>query len=104
MCRDCLEGNSADWHGKYGTPYTKVLGWVGERYCGLTCGIGPCERVWGDVKDIKTGKRSHIGDSIKKRSILYTCACVEEARINRDHMERIDTTGDEAMFGDDDFK
>ena len=68
-------------------------------------GIGPCEWSWGDVKNIKTGKRSHLGGgSTKKRSVLYTNANIHDARINRNIMEKIDAEVPNAMFGDDDIK
>jgi hypothetical protein len=67
--------------------------------------MGACERNWGDVKTIKTGKRVHIsGASIEKRAILYTKSCIEAARIRRKQFEKIDAKGDTARFGDDDIK
>ena len=68
-------------------------------------GIGPCERSWGDVKNIKTWKRSLLGGkSTKKRSVLYTTANIHDARMNINIMENIDSEGPNAMFGDDDIK
>ena len=68
-------------------------------------GIGPCERSWGDVKNIKTGERSLLGgESAKKRSVFYTTANIHNGRINRNIMENIDAEGPNAMFGDDDIK
>jgi hypothetical protein len=68
------------------------------------CGIGPAERSWGGVKQIKTGQRSHLsGESTEKRSIIYISSKVEQARIYRDKMEKIDATGRDAMFGDEDI-
>ena len=38
----------------------------------------------GDVKTIKSGKRSALGSDIsEKQSIVYTSACIEEASIGR---------------------
>jgi len=52
-----------------------VLGFVGCRVTSKLCWIGPAERSWGRVKNIKTGKRSHMsGESTEKRSILYVSA------------------------------
>ena len=46
--------------------------------------IGACERSWGDVKEIKSGKRSKLGcESTEKHAIIYTTAQVEEARLKR---------------------
>ena len=45
-------------------------------------GIGSLERSWGDVKKIKSGKRSALGSEIYERQrIVYTSACIEESRI-----------------------
>jgi len=53
-------------------PYTIVLGFVGFRVTSKLCGIGPAERSWGRVKNIKTGKRSHMsGESTEKREEEY---------------------------------
>ena len=49
-----------------------MLGFVGCRVTSKLCGIGPAERSWGGVTNIKTGKRSHMcGELTEKRSILY---------------------------------
>ena len=45
-------------------------------------GIGSAERSCGDVKTIKSGKRSALGSDIsEKHSIVYTSACIKESRI-----------------------
>jgi hypothetical protein len=62
------------------------------------CGIGPAERSWGGVKQIMTGQRSHLSGDI-----IYISSKVEQARIYRDKMEKIDAGGRDAMFGDEDI-
>ena len=58
---------------KYSELYTRVLGWVACRVTSKLCGIGTCERSFGDVKQIKSGKRSHLrGTSVEKRE---SCIC-----------------------------
>ena len=100
-----MVGNSHVWHELYSLPYTKVLGFVACRTCSKPLGIGACERSWGDVKNIKTGKRSHLSaESTKKRAVLYTTAKIHEARIRKTIMEKVDAEGPNAMFGDDDMK
>ena len=100
-----VKGKSHLWHEKYSRDYTKVLGVVACLSCSPNPGIGPCERNWGGVKGIKFGNRTLMGaDSIKKRSIVYTTALVSAARDKRDSNERIDVTGANAMFCDDDDK
>ena len=56
------------------------------------------------VKQIKTGQRSHLnGQSTEKRSIIYASSKIEQARIHREQMEKIDAVGKDAMFGDEDL-
>ena len=70
------------WHEKYSLHYTKVLGFVGCRVTSKNSSIGMCERNWGDVKEIKSGKRSGLsGESTEKRALIYTTARVKEARL-----------------------
>ena len=105
VTQDALRGNSHVWHEMYSIPYTDVLGFVGARGCSKVLGIGACERSWSDVKHIKVGKRANLGgESTEKRSVLYTTAKINEARIKRNIMEQIDAEGENAMFGDDDMK
>jgi len=55
-------------------------------------------------ENIKTGKRSHMsGESTEKRSILYVSAKIQQSRIMCDQLEKLDATGNNAMFGDDDI-
>ena len=99
------KGKSWLWHEQYSLPYTFVLGFVGCRTTSKGGGIGACERNWGDVKCVKTGKRSHMsGESTEKRAILYSSALVNTARVRRKELERIDAVGPSAMFCDDDIK
>ncbi len=52
------------------------------------------------MKQIKTGKRSHLsGTSTKKRSILFVSAKVTHYSIKSDRLEGLDARGD--TFGDD---
>ena len=79
-----------------------VLGFVGCRVTSKLCGIGPAERSWGGVKNIKTGKRSHMsGESTENRSILYVSTKIQQLRIMCDRLEELDATGNNAMFDDD---
>ncbi len=62
--------NSYLWHEKYSIPYTSVLGFVVCHVTSKLCGIGPAERSWGGVKQVKDGKRSHLsGKLTEKRTI-----------------------------------
>jgi hypothetical protein len=65
------------------------------------CGIGPAERSWGGVKQVKDGKRSHLsGESTEKRTVLFVSSKISQAQILCDRMEKLDATGHNAMFGD----
>jgi hypothetical protein len=98
---DVLNGRSHLWHEKYSVPYTKLLGYVACRVTSKLCGIGPAERCWSAVKQVKKNKRSHLsGKSTEKKSVIYISAKQQEAKLLR---EKIDASGPNAMFGDDDM-
>lgn len=98
-------GKSYVWHDLYSTPYYKELGHIACRTTSKLLGIGSAERSWGDVKHLKTGKRSHLsGSKIEKQAILYSTARITEARIKRAAMEGIEASPHDAMWGDDDLK
>ncbi|KAL3769143.1 hypothetical protein ACHAWU_001211 [Discostella pseudostelligera] len=102
-CRDVVEGRSHIWHENYSLPHTQVLGFVACRVTSKLCGIGAAERSWGGVKTIKDGNRSHIGSiSLEKRAILYTTARIQDARAERERLEKSDA-GKNGMFCDDDL-
>lgn len=102
---DVVERRTWIWMEKYALPYTKVLGFVGCRVTSKTLGIGPCERSWGALKSIKTGKRSAIkAESIEKRTILYTTALLNNARIDREQYEKMDCSDPQAAFCIDELK
>ena len=62
------------------------------------------ERCWGGVKQIKTGKRSHLsGESTEKRSIIFANAKVTQGRMKSDRLQGLDVRGDNVSFGDDDI-
>ncbi len=56
------------------------------------------------MKQIKDGKRSHLsGKSTEKITILLVSSKISQAQIQCDRMEKLDATGHNAMFGDDDI-
>ncbi len=67
------------------------------------CGIGPAERSWGGVKQIKDGVRSHMGaESTEKRSVIYVTAKIQESRMQQEQMEKCAaTTGNAQAKGND---
>ena len=71
-----------------------MLGFAACHVTSKLCGIGPAERSWGRVKNVKTGKRSHMcGESMEKRSILYVSLKIQQLRILCDRLEKLDATG-----------
>ncbi len=90
---DCLSGKSYLWHEKYSLLYTVVLKFVGCRVTSKLCGIGPAERSWGGVKQIKDRVRSHMGaKSTEKRSVIYGTAKIQESRMRQEQMEKFAAT------------
>ncbi len=82
-----------------------MLGFVACHVTSKTLGIGPCERNWAGVKNIKTGKRVDLcGDSLEKRAVLYASALINDARIKKKRNENIEASGPNALFCDDDLK
>jgi hypothetical protein len=99
-----VKGDSYLWHEKYSLRSTKVLGFVACRVTSKLVGIGAAERCWGGVKQIKTGKRSHLsGESTEKRSIIFANAKVTQGRMKSDRVQGLDFRGDNVSFGDDDI-
>jgi hypothetical protein len=96
---DVVEGRSYLWHDKYSSEHCKVLGFGACRSTSKRIGIGSAERSWGDVKHLKSGKRSHLsGRTTEQQAILYSTARITDARIAHN-----DATGSGEMFGDDDI-
>ena len=58
---------------KYYLPCTKDLGFLACRVTSKIIGIGSIERSWGDLKTIKSRKRSALGSDIpENHNIVYT--------------------------------
>ena len=90
LSQDVVKGDSYLWHEKYSLRSTKVLGFVACRVTSKLCGIGAAERCWGGVKQIKTGKRSHLsGESTEKRSIIFANAKVTQGRMKSDRLYKV---------------
>ena len=77
------------WHQKYSLPFTKVLGFDARRVTSKALCIGAAECSCGDVKKIKSGKRSAISSDVsEKHCIVYTSACIESSRIEQYHSDK----------------
>jgi hypothetical protein len=65
--------------------YTEVFGKFAARVCSKILGIGSAERSWGDVKHLKTNKRSHLsGDRVKKQATIFGASCMQEANMKKE--------------------
>ena len=61
-----------------------VFRFVACRVIGKDNGCGIADQVWVGVKDIKSGKKRHLGPkATEQRSIVYTSTVMEEARPTR---------------------
>lgn len=77
-------GRSHLWHKKNSLPYTKVLGKFACRVCSKIVGMGSAERNWGDVKHLKTDKRSHLSSAaVQKQATIFGASCMHTARMER---------------------
>ena len=82
--RNLALGKTWMWHKMHTLNSTKVLGRLACRVCSKLVGIGAAERSWGDVKHLKTGKRSGLSaDHLKKQATLHGASCSTNASINR---------------------
>ena len=82
-----------------------MLGFFACRATSNTLGVGPCERNWVAVKNVKMGKWQNLGgDSVEKRRFLYLTALINESRLNQEANKKLDAEGPTAIFCNDDFK
>lgn len=77
-----LEGKSHFWHKKNTLRFTEVLGKLACRVCSKILGIGSAERAWGDVKHLKTNKRSHLSaKKVKMQATIFGSCSSERASL-----------------------
>jgi hypothetical protein len=82
---DILGGRSHIWHKKESVRYTVVFGKFAARVCSKILGIGSAERSWGDVKHLKTNKRSHLsGERVKKQATIFGASCMQAAIMKKE--------------------
>ena len=74
---DLHHGRSYMWHKKNSLPFTKIFGKFACRVCSKIVGMGSAERNWGDVKHLKTDKRSHMSsDAVQKQATIFGASCM----------------------------
>ena len=82
---DILSGRSHIWHKIESVRYTDIFGAFAARVCSKILGIGSAERAWGDVKHLKTNKRSHLSaDRVNKQATIFGASCMLEATLKRE--------------------
>lgn len=96
---DLQLGKSHMWHKKNSYFQTKVLGKFACRVCSKIVGMGSAERSWGDVKHLKSMKRSHLSpQAVEKQATIFGASCMADAALERDNEQ--DNSTDSYKFWD----
>jgi hypothetical protein len=99
--RDLLLGKSHLWHKKNSYFQTKILGKFACRVCSKIVGMGSAERNWGDVKYLKSEKRSHLSsEAVEKQATIFGASCMLDADIERNKV--LSSNTDRYKFWDED--
>jgi len=99
LSSDLQEGCSYMWHKKNSLRFTDYLGRFACIVCSKILGIGAAERNWGDVKHLKTDKRSHISsDRVKKQATIFGASCADRARAERDALKSNEEGQEDSQF------
>jgi hypothetical protein len=101
--RDLVLGNSHIWHKKNSYFQTKVLGRFACRVCSKIVGMGSAERNWGDVKYLKSEKRSHLSpEAVEKQATIFGASCMADAAHERQKAQH-NLTDPYKFWDEDDF-
>jgi hypothetical protein len=99
--RDLLLGRSYLWHKKNSFFQTTILGKFACRVCSKIVGMGSAERNWGDVKYLKSEKRSHLSaEAVEKQATIFGASCMMDADIERKKVQS--NTEERYKFWDED--
>lgn len=86
---DLLQGRSHHWHHKHSLIRTTYLGKTACRICSKLVGMGSAERSWGDVKHLKSSKRSHLSSqAVEKQATIYGASCMVDAQLKRNQCKQ----------------
>ena len=97
--RDLTLGKSHLWHKKNSYVQTKILGKFACRVCSKIVGMGSAERNWGDVKHLKSDKRSHLSaEAVEKQATIFGASCMADAALERQKAQ--ESTADRYKFWD----
>mgnify|MGYP001810512301 CR=1 FL=1 len=100
---DLLLGRSHLWHRTNSYFHTEILGKFACRVCSKIVGMGSAERNWGDVKHLKTEKRSHLStESVQKQATIFGASCMADAALERLKAQS-NTTEPYKFWDEDDF-
>jgi len=73
---------------------TKVLGQFACRVCSKIVGMGSTERNWGDVKFMKSEKRSHLSPAAtEKQATIFGASCMVDAALEQKKQKTIQVLG-----------
>ena len=98
---DLLHGKSHIWHKKNSYFQTKYFGKFACRVCSKIVGMGSAERNWGDVKYLKSEKRSHLSsEAVEKQATIFGASCMKDADIERNKV--LSSTTERYQFWEDD--
>jgi hypothetical protein len=104
ISNDVQDGRSHFWHKKNTLPFTSIFGKLACQVCSKIIGIGSAERGWGDVKHLKTEKRSHLGaKAVQMQATIYGSSCTELAKVKRDLKREDGVHADQLFWNDDDL-
>ena len=90
---DLVLGRSHIWHKKNSYCSTEILGKFACKVCSKIVGMGSAERNWGDVKHLKSAKRSHLSpEAVEKQATIFGASCMEDAALERKKAQDNTTT------------
>ena len=88
------------WHQKYSLHCTEVLGKLACLITSKILGIGTTERIWKQIKAVKSGWRMNTGmDKTKKQEMIYSQYQQMKAQV---HIQKLLCVG--TLWDDNDFK
>lgn len=103
--RDLANGLSYSWHKKNSLKGLPLFGKFACLVCSKILGIGSAERSWGDTKQIKAAKRSHLGGvATEMQTTIYGASCIRQSQIRQDAARDDPFTNKDTHWTDDDLK
>lgn len=86
--QDLALGHAHRWHAKNSYYHTTYFGKLACRVCSKIVGMGSAERNWGDVKHLKSSKRSHLStERTEKQATIFGASCMADAALERQKVQ-----------------